>query len=126
MAFENLIGQKKIVDFFKKIYEKDRFAHAYLFYGEEGTGKLTFALELAKVLICNKEEFNYCGRCPDCIKFDKMEHPNLNFIAPVYGKMKSDEIYKFHIELIKEPYRGFSFPKSTSIPIDKIRELKKK
>jgi len=126
MAFDNLIGQKKNIDLFHKIYEKQRFAHAYLFYGDEGTGKLTFALEIAKILLCGNKEFDYCNTCPDCLKLNKMEHPNQQFLFPVYKDIDPDILYESQMELKNNPYKKILFSKAISISIGSIRNIKKK
>jgi len=126
MAFSNLVGQKKNIEKFEKTYRQDRFAHAYLFYGDNGTGKLTFSFELSKILLCSNNEFDYCNHCPDCLKFNKMEHPNLHFILPVYKDIEPETLYELQMQLLNNPYKNISFPKATSISIDTIRELKKR
>lgn len=42
-SFDEVVGQKHIVQTLKNAVEKDRIAHAYLFCGPRGTGKTSIA-----------------------------------------------------------------------------------
>ena len=45
-----LVNQKKNFNILKQAYDNDRLSHAYLFYGEKGTGKKEMAYALACML----------------------------------------------------------------------------
>lgn len=47
-----LIGHKKQWEFLKRKFELDQLSHAYLFTGEDGIGKKTFAKEFAESVNC--------------------------------------------------------------------------
>ena len=84
--FENLIIQNKIKSFFKKVIQNDHLAHAYLFHGNKGTGKVAFALELAKTLNCINPENKPCGECPACLKISNCgEFEPANWGGPLPG-----------------------------------------
>ena len=57
--FENLLGQNEILHTLKSDLEADRLPPAILFSGPPGSGKITAALELARVLSCTT---NKAGR----------------------------------------------------------------
>lgn len=87
MLFSEVIGQTDIKRRLIRTVEEGRVAHAQLFYGREGHGKLALALAYAQFLSCrDKEKFSRgdaCGTCPSCVKFNKLVHPDLHFIYPV-------------------------------------------
>ncbi len=61
-----------------------RIPHAQLFYGPEGSGNLAIALAYAQFLNCrDRQADDSCGRCPSCLQFQKLAHPDLHFIYPV-------------------------------------------
>lgn len=42
-------------------------SHGYIFYGQQGVGKTTLALEFAKSIVCHQK--NACGSCAACKQF---------------------------------------------------------
>ncbi|MCF8366856.1 MAG: DNA polymerase III subunit delta [Bacteroidales bacterium] len=87
MLFSEIIGQDEIKQRLIKTVSENRVAHAQLFYGEEGRGKLALALAYAQFICCkdaNKfRNEDSCGTCSSCIKYNKLIHPDLHFIYPV-------------------------------------------
>lgn len=87
MLFSEIIGQTNIKKSLVRTVADGRVAHAQLFYGKEGYGKLPLALAYAQFISCrDKEKFikeDSCGTCPSCIKYNKLIHPDLHFIFPV-------------------------------------------
>lgn len=63
-------------------FEEGKLAHAYLFTGESGVGKKTFARTLAKALLCEGEGDKPCGVCRSCKRFEAATHGNVYFPVP--------------------------------------------
>jgi DNA polymerase-3 subunit delta' len=53
-----------------------------------------------------------------------MEHPDVEYIIPVFSKSKDEEIYEKKKKKIQNPYQRIMFEGNTSISIDTIRNLK--
>ena len=93
MYFRDVVGQEKAKQLLIKEARDGRVAHARLFYGREGVGKLTLAIAYARYLSCeNANEQDACGKCHSCIKYDKMVHPDLHFVFPVIKKKSKDTV----------------------------------
>ncbi len=89
MFFSDVIGQEKIKQRLIRSVKEERISHAQLFAGPEGTGKLGLALAYAQYISCkNRSETDSCGTCPSCRKYQKLAHPDLHFVFPVFNSKK--------------------------------------
>lgn len=83
MLFSQIIGHEDIKAKLIQSVKENRVAHAQLFLGQEGTGKLSLAIAYAQYINCtNRGEHDSCGVCPSCKKFNALAHPDLHFIFP--------------------------------------------
>ncbi len=84
MLFSEIIGQKTLKDQLVQTVRENRISHARLFLGPEGAGSLPLAIAYAQYINCtNRLESEPCGKCPSCVKFKKLAHPDLHFVFPV-------------------------------------------
>jgi len=66
-AFEQVVGQRHIVQTLRNALAADDVAHAYLFAGPRGTGKTTTARLLAKAVNCQGQDSEKpCNQCAIC------------------------------------------------------------
>ena len=91
MFFKDIIGQEKAKQRLIREAKEGKIAHAQLFCGREGVGKLPLAIAYARYLSCeHPNEQDACGKCPSCIKYNKLIHPDLHFVFPVIKKKNKD------------------------------------
>jgi len=104
-------------------------------------GKEAHAIEFSALLNCKRVENNIfaCGDCRACMKFRKIKHEEIHLIHPsptTKNKTKSgesildnktiEELNKNYEIKSNNPYHKIKLEKSNTIPIDLIRNLKKK
>ncbi len=126
-SFNTEIGHPEIQVRILNSIKSERLPHAYLFYGNEASGKEAFAIEVAKLLNCEKGPLYICQTCSQCRKISQLQHPDVSFIFPTpsSGNVKPENIAEALQEKARNPYRRISFPgKNTFISIDTVRDLK--
>jgi DNA polymerase-3 subunit delta' len=111
MNFARIPGQKEIIEKLLRSVHEERVSHAQLFAGPEGCGSMALALAYASFISCeNRTEYDSCGICKSCVKYEKMIHPDLHFVFPVIkGKKATDPVSDNYLEewrdfVIKSPY----------------------
>lgn len=110
LFFRDIIGHKKIIYSLKNVIASGRVAHAYLFWGPEGTGKRTVALAFAAALLCGNCEGvsdpDACGRCRDCRQVAGDNHPDLHFIEPQGLSIKIEQVRDVQKKAGYKSYQG--------------------
>ncbi len=79
MSWSHIQGHERWVEQFREVVRRGRLAHAYLFVGPAGVGKRLFAIELAKALLCERNEpgkLDACGECDSCTFVAAETHPD--------------------------------------------------
>ena len=86
MGFSEIIGHQKPLETLRIALANGRLHHAYLFLGPEGVGKRTIGLSLAQAIHCNEIDNDFCGHCPNCLRIQSGNHPDVRMVEPVAGK----------------------------------------
>lgn len=108
----HIVGQHEVRERLARQLAEGRVAHAQLFCGPEGCGKLPIALEFARALLCHQPtEGHACGTCASCKMTAGLVHPDLHFVFPVIkpagssGEVTSDTYLKeWREQLQRSPY----------------------
>lgn len=87
MYFKDIVGQSEVKKRLLTSFHEGFIPHAQLFCGPEGVGKLPLAIAYAQYLNCEKPlEDEPCGKCPSCVKYNHLAHPDLHFVFPIIKK----------------------------------------
>lgn len=130
------IGQNRVKEILQSSKEKDRLAHAYLFYGQSGVGKDNLAISFAMGLNCKEKKLWGCSSCISCKSIRDLQQPGFIFIQPVPSlpKLMKQDIYydlirQRALHHINNPYDEVTFnPELTTLPkisIDVIKTIKR-
>lgn len=107
MKISEDIFQKNAVQQLEKALEENKLAHAYLFLGDEGVGKVKTALHLAMTLNClNAKPNEYCGECRCCKKIMHNNHPDIDIIGPDGSTIKIEQIRILRNKVQLKSYEG--------------------
>ena len=111
MLFKEIIGLEKLKKELVCGVAKKRIAHAQLFNGPKGSGKLALAIAYARFINCNSaKENDSCKECSSCLQFSKLAHPDFHILYPVIKTasnntpQSSDSVSKWAESALKNPY----------------------
>ncbi len=105
MAFEEIVGQEKIIEILKNSLLNHKISHAYLFEGLSGLGKKQMAIELAKGIVCTSEGIKPCNSCQCCRRIEQGNHSEVTFVQEE-GSIKIDKIRELQKDIQMRPYEG--------------------
>jgi len=112
LRFSEVAGHKELKQRLIQSVTEERVPHAQLFHGSQGTGSLALALAYATYLSCTDRLLDdSCGTCSSCRKYDKLVHPDLHFVFPVFitksvtsNPVSDDFIEEWRTALKDNPY----------------------
>lgn len=121
--FSKIVGNNQVKEVFKRLLASNRLPNSLLFVGEEGVGKKSFALEIAKTFACqNQQNGEACDECRSCkrastFNFPKSDdrdahkkvifsgHPDIGLVIP-YKNIFVDAIRELESESNFLPYEA--------------------
>ena len=100
--FNNIIGNDKNKELLKKLIDSNNIAHSYMFIGNDSIGKMLFAKEFAKAILCMEKE-KPCKKCKSCIEFDTKNNPDFIILEPEGKSIKIDQIRELTRKVYEKP-----------------------
>lgn len=92
VRFGDIRGNRKVSSLLRRAIEGGRVAHAYLFAGPPGVGKLSAARAMAAALNCEAYAGDSCGECAPCRAMAEGAQLNYIEVEPEKGLLKIDKI----------------------------------
>lgn len=115
LTFDDVIGQKASVGALRQAVISGKFAHAYLFCGQHGTGKTTIAKIFSRAVNCEHPvNGNPCNECPTCkgildgsildvVEMDAASNNGVDDIRPILREVNfTPTRTKFKVYIIDE------------------------
>ncbi len=119
---ERIRYQPAVIAALRRARQSERLAHAYLFWGPEGVGKLRAAMALAQWVRCRASD-PPCGVCSDCERIARFTHPDVHVIV-VAQRGAGAELRPVLETYARDPYHCLQIPRGAAIGIEQIRSLK--
>ncbi len=82
MSFDEIASQVPAVTTLQRALAIQQVAHAYLFEGPSGVGKMLAARALAEALLCDTAPGRGCGQCHACERVRNDKHPDVRIFKP--------------------------------------------
>lgn len=115
--FIKLVGNDIVKQTLRRLVAKGRVPNSLLFSGDEGVGKLQFALELARSFICTDPlDGEACGVCAACSRVDA-------FVIPESTDKTKDEFKKVFFGGHSDVGKVVTYKRT--ILVDAIRDLER-
>jgi len=86
--FENIIGQAETIRALRGELAQGRFPRSSLFFGPAYAGKLSTALEAARVLTCAEGRGEWSCECASCRMQRELTHPQTVLLGPRYADVE--------------------------------------
>ncbi len=146
MSWNAIIGQDKVKNILQRSIIENRIANSYCFWGPDGVGKDSVALQFAKVINCSdpiikEHSIDSCEICQSCKQFKILQHPNLDLVFSLptgktadtksdsaYAKLSDEQIEEIQDELAVKAsnhYHRINITGANQIRITSVREIKK-
>jgi DNA polymerase-3 subunit delta' len=118
--FDSLVGNSRVKEILRRMLRRNRVPNSMLFAGENGVGKKTFAVYLAKSLLCktpvNSESCDICSAC---------KRANTILETAKVSQSQDAETFK-RVIFGDHPDLGMILPFKKQILIEAIRDLEER
>ncbi len=105
--FKDIVGHDDIKAQLTNAVASQQVSHAYIFSGDNGSGKKTMAKAFAKMLLCEEGGTSPCNRCKSCMQIDSDNNPDLKIINGQKVILTKDEIRQQVVnDALIKPYAG--------------------
>ena len=99
---EILLGNERLLERIDRMINGERFFHACIISGEEGSGRRKLVRYLAAAAVCTAEK-KPCGECLGCRKAEKQIHPDIYSIEPEGKNITVGQIRSIRTGLYSPP-----------------------
>lgn len=102
-----LVGNKRVIKSLENLIKDSHLPHAIIIEGDEGTGRHSLCLEIARAAVCRGENAP-CDECRDCTLALHSNHPDIEIFVPEEKKkaLSIDQIRKIKANSFVKSHRG--------------------
>ncbi|NLM42734.1 MAG: DNA polymerase III subunit delta' [Clostridiales bacterium] len=106
MDFDDIVGQRVLVESLKNAIKRNMVANAYIFNGPKGSGKKTLADIFARAINCKGSDNKPCNLCSSCKKSIAGVNPDIMYIEPMGNSIKIEQIRKLISDVSVKPFEN--------------------
>jgi DNA polymerase-3 subunit delta' len=106
VALHDVVGHERPIKIIRRAIETGRIHHAYLFTGMEGIGKKVVAMNMAKVLNCERQNGDACDECAACQRIGKGIYPDYLAVNPDNAVIKIEQVRDLQREIAFKPFEA--------------------
>jgi DNA polymerase III subunit delta' len=132
MPFSDFVGNPGTVHRMREMLARERFPHAVILSGAQGSGKYTLALMLARTMNCLEKPItdglpDFCGRCSNCIRIAQAEDLDARFTEAVEARENLRDTDKKETRLFVQTHPDVLIvppdPPQLMIKVDQVRHV---
>lgn len=131
MPFSDFHGNPATVDLVRGMLARDRFPHAVIVSGPEGSGKYTLVQMIAKAMNCQNPpltgEPDFCGHCENCLEIAQADDLDSRFAEAVEAREGLRETDKKETRILVQTHPDVLIippdPPQMMIKVDQVRHV---
>jgi DNA polymerase-3 subunit delta' len=132
MPFSDLVGNSGTIHRLREMLARNRFPHAVILSGAQGSGKYTLALMLARTMNCLEQPSSdglpdFCGRCSNCTRIVQSEDLDSRFAEAVEARESLRDTDKKETRLFIQTHPDVLIippdPPQLMIKVDQVRHV---
>ena len=131
MGFDQFHGNGEVVDRLRGMLGRDRFPHAVILAGSQGSGKYTLAQMLAKAMNCLRPPPgalpDFCGQCRNCARIAEADDLEARCAAAVEARESLRETDKKETRIFVQTHPDVLIippdPPQMMLKVDQVRHV---
>jgi DNA polymerase-3 subunit delta' len=132
MPFSDFVGNTETIHRLRGMLARNRFPHAVILSGAQGSGKYTLALMLARTLNCLEQPStdglpDFCGHCSNCTRIAQSEDLDCRFAEAVEARENLRDTDKKETRLFVQTHPDVLIippdPPQLMIKVDQVRHV---
>src|SRR5580658_294120 len=132
MPFSDFVGNSEALHRMRETLARNRFPHAVILSGAQGSGKYTLALMLARAMNCLEQPLadglpDFCGRCSNCTRIALSEDLDSRFAEAVEARENLRDTDKKETRLFVQTHPDVLIippdPPQMLIKVDQVRHV---
>lgn len=106
MPIKDLFSNNRMKSILSSLLKNDIIPHSMIFSGPGSADILSFAKAFSKSLNCLSLEYDFCGRCENCVNIEKGTFPDVKILSPEGQYYRKAQITYIVEDNFRKPLTG--------------------